>query len=119
MASFQDVNPYATGAIRELDSLAVFCGLDPSACPSEVYGQTITDRWVLAWMTVGLGGAGKCRSGRGDEEVGPGDPLAAREQPVAQEDLDGLSCRRRWGVRLGLSTAVGTAQPWVIYASAW
>lgn len=91
MASFHDVNPYATGAIRELDSLALFCGLNPSGCPSQIYSQTITDRWVLAGMTVGLGGAGML--GRGDDEVGPGEPLAAREQPVAQEDLDKLAAK--------------------------
>jgi len=110
-ANWTDPNPYATGPALELDSLGIFCGLHPDDCPSRVSNGSILDRWGLAALTVGIGGAGMI--GRG-EDTGPGGPsLAASEQLTAEDDLmqlEGLDTAPNravfWsGIRGGASTA--------------
>jgi RHS repeat-associated protein len=90
VATWTDVNPYATGPTLELDSLAIFCNDDPGDCPKGMAGTATWDRDLLAAsLMAGMGAVGMI-----GDDVGLGGrtpDLGGREQPAAEADLAELA----------------------------
>lgn len=97
--AFIDPNPYAVGATRELDSLALFCNAEPGSCPGSLYRSAVLDHLFLTAATFGGIGAASL-IGRGGELSG-GSDLAALDEVTAERDLARLSCG-------GMSFTAGT-----------
>jgi hypothetical protein len=102
---WQDPDPYAAGPTVELQSIAEFCIVYSSDCPSGLGSKAAWDRAMLASTVIGAGFGAADMVGN-DGGVGAGvsqdaPDLGEEEEAAAWDDLDQLECD-------GLSFTAGT-----------